>query len=368
MLIDNDVKLDFGDVLIRPKRSTIESRSQVDLVRDFTTNHGWDFSGIPIVAANMATGTFEMLRVFAKHKMFAAIAKHLNNQWEHAITTPIVCEEAMTYGFYTLGMSDSELTTLIDLDTLFKYECRQPSRFKICIDIANGYTQRFAAFVSKVREKFPTNVIVAGNVATPEMVQELVIAGADFIKVGIGPGSVCTTRMKSGVGYPQISAAIECADAAHGLGAGIMLDGGMRVPGDVAKAFVANSDFVMIGGMFSGTDEQEGEIVEKVFRTPELVWDEERGYWADTQSVRKFKVFYGMSSEYAQEKHGGGFKDYRASEGRKEEVPYTGSVEPIIMDLLGGLRSAGAYIGARELKHFGKCGTLVRVTRQHDRF
>lgn len=369
MRIEEDIKLDFSDVLIRPKRSTLESRSQVSLERTFTTSHGYTFSGVPIIASNMATGTFEMLDALSKEKMFVAIAKHFNDKFrwhlsEDADVNRI--DNYLNYGFYTIGMSDEELQLLVQASNGYDSDMGHAPDIKICIDIANGYTQKFASFVNKVRGLFPTNLIVAGNVATPEMVQELVIAGADFVKVGIGPGSVCLTRMKTGVGYPQLSAAIECSDAAHGLNAGIVLDGGMRTPGDVAKAFVANSDMVMLGGMFAGTDEQDGEIVSRHYYDDEAIWQD--GQFSRTIIEKKFKIWYGMSSEYAQEKHSDGMKPYRASEGRHEEVPYIGPVQNVIQDLLGGLRSAGTYIGANAIKNFGKCGTLIRVSRQHDRF
>lgn len=357
MILENEIKLDFQDVLIRPKRSTLESRSQVNLIKTFKPKYGKEFSGVPIMAANMATGTFEMLKVFAENKMFVAIAKHFNDEWPKFFQENSVISQ---YGFYTIGMSDPELRILEEFGTLYP-------DVKICIDIANGYTQRFASFVKKVRDTFPKNVIVAGNVATPEMVQELVIAGADFCKIGIGPGSACTTRLKTGVGYPQISASIECADAAHGLGAGIILDGGMRSPGDVAKAFVANADMVMVGGMFAGTDEQDGELITKYFEKDEL--EEVESHLFKRKIVEKqYKVWYGMSSEYAQEKHMNGMKNYRTSEGRKEEVEYKGPVQNIIDDLLGGLRSACTYIGSQSIKDMGKCGTFIRANRQHDRF
>ena len=377
MHIDNEIKLDFQDVLIRPKRSTLESRSQVSLERTFRTAHGAEFSGVPIVAANMSTGTFEMLDVFSKNKMFVAIAKYLNPKWNMSLDEwnkfatkdelpGHVISRFLSYGFYTIGMSEKELEELKAFSML-DWIGVEISKIKICIDIANGYTQRFASFVEKVRKEFPKNVIVAGNVATQEMVQELIIAGADYVKIGIGPGSACTTRMKAGVGYPQISAAIECSDAAHGLGAGIILDGGMRVPGDVAKAFIANSDLVMIGGMFSGVDEQDGEVITKYFEKEELEVVQPNVFKRKIIE-KKYKVWYGMSSEYAQEKHMAGMKNYRTSEGRKEEVECKGPVQNTIDDLLGGLRSAGTYIGANSIKNFGKCGTLVRVSRQHDRF
>lgn len=353
MLLENDVKLDFQDVLIRPKRSTISSRHEVLLTRDFKTKYGNYFSGVPIIVANMSTGTFSMLESVSQECIFVAIAKHHSKEWKDNI-------KYLTRGFYTIGTKEEELKDLIS----FANKVSQKDSVKICIDIANGYSQNFSKFVSHTRELFPTNVIIAGNVCTPEMVQELVIAGADFVKVGIGPGSQCLTRYQTGVGYPQLSAIIECSDAAHGLGAGIVADGGCKCPGDVAKAFVANSDLVMLGGMFSGTDEQDGNIIEKKFRTSEI--DPEEGSLIIEKKY--FKTFYGMSSEYAQDLHGTGMKDYRTSEGRVEEVPYKGSAITVCKDILGGLRSCGSYIGAASIKNFGKCGTFIRVNRQHDRF
>ena len=365
MNIENDIKLDFADVLIRPKRSTLESRSQVDLIKNFKPKYGDDFSGLPIMAANMATGTFEMLKVFAEHQRFVAIAKFLNDRWIDEFNRN---HDIVRYGWYTIGMSKEELEQFRKFYWHVKSTIGNVTGIKLVVDIANGYTQKFAAFVKSIRDNYPDIVIIAGNVATPEMVQELIINGADYVKIGIGPGSVCTTRRQTGIGYPQISAAIECSDAAHGLGAGIILDGGMRTPGDVAKAFCANSDMVMIGGMFAGTDECDGEIIEKTFKLDECDWNKEFGGWFNRYVIKQFKVFYGMSSEYAQEQHGAGMKEYRSSEGRVEEVELVGSVEPIILDLLGGLRSTGTYIGAEYIKHFGKCSTLIRVNRVHDKF
>lgn len=365
MNLEHEVKLDFNDVLIRPKRSTLESRNEVELVKNFYPKYGTEFSGIPIVSANMATGTFEMLHEFKKHKMFVAVAKFLSDKWIEEFDKDSFIVD---YGFYTIGMSYKELEKFGQFYLYVKEKKGSifADRIKLVIDIANGYTQKFAEFVKEVRKDFSKIVIVAGNVATPEMVQELIINGADYAKIGIGPGSVCTTRKQTGIGYPQISAAIECSDAAHGLGAGIILDGGMRTPGDVAKAFCANSDMVMIGGMFAGTNECHGEVIEKVFHTNQLSWED--GKYLPVYEFKKYKVFYGMSSEYAQDKHSGGMKKYRSSEGRTEEVELTGTVEPIILNLLGGLRSTGTYIGADNIKHFGKCATFIRVNRVHDKF
>ncbi|MDR1138482.1 MAG: GMP reductase [Clostridiales bacterium] len=367
MIIENDIKLDFADVLLKPKRSTLVSRKDFVLNRMFKTK--WSqvsFECVPIIAANMSTGTFAMAKVFARYNMLVAINKFYQlHDWLH--------QDAVTLAhcMYTIGMSEEEYATYQkvaeQLVNAGKIKSRQD--LHLCIDIANGYTKRYSDFVKKVRENNPNTVIIAGNVCTAELVQELILAGADFVKVGIGPGSACTTRLKTGVGYPQLSACIECGDAAHGLEAGIVLDGGMRSPGDIAKAFAANADFVMLGGMLSGTDEMDGEIVQKVIQSNIVNVDPDTGELLGLKKeVQKFKIWYGMSSQYAQQKFMMGMKDYRTSEGRKEEVPYIGPVAAVIDDILGGLRSAGTYIGATGIKQFGKCATFLRVSRQHDRF
>nr|KAF6378211.1 guanosine monophosphate reductase [Myotis myotis] len=306
--IDADLKLDFKDVLLRPKRSSLKSRSEVDLERTFTfRNSKQTYSGIPIIVANMDTvGTFEMAAVMSQHSMFTAIHKH-----------------------YTLD--DWKLFAQVKF---------------ICLDVANGYSEHFVEFVKLVRARFPEHTIMAGNVVTGEMVEELILSGADIIKVGVGPGSVCTTRTKTGVGYPQLSAVIECADSAHGLKGHIISDGGCTCPGDVAKAFGAGADFVMLGGMFSGHTECAGEVIER--------------------DGQKLKLFYGMSSETAMKKHAGGVAEYRASEGKTVEVPYRGDVENTILDILGGLRSTCTYVGAAKLKELSKRTTFIRVTQQHN--
>jgi len=217
----------------------------------------------------------------------------------------------------------------------------------ICVDVANGYSERFSSFIKSVREKYPTKTIIAGNVVTADMTQELVLSGADIVKVGIGPGSVCTTRIQTGVGYPQLSAVMECADAAHGLGAHIIADGGCTCPGDVAKAFGAGADFTMLGGMLAGHDEGKGKLIK------------EKG--------KKFIEFYGSSSLIANKKHYGGLSDYRSSEGRIVRVKYRGKIKNTILDILGGIRSSCTYVGAPSLKQLSKCTTFVRVTNQFNK-
>ncbi|HEX7905121.1 MAG TPA: GMP reductase [Chitinophagaceae bacterium] len=342
MRIETDIKLGFKDVMIRPKRSTLSSRAEVSLVRKFKFLHGGDsWQGIPIMAANMDTvGTMEMARALAKHQLFTAIHKHYSPaQWKtfmQAGGQHIVENIAIATG-----------TTAMDAEKLAVILKENPSLRFICIDVANGYSEKFVAFVKSTREKNPGKVIIAGNVVTGEMVEELLLAGADIIKVGIGPGSVCTTRVKTGVGYPQLSAIIECADAAHGLGGQIISDGGCKVPGDVAKAFGGGADFVMLGGMLAGHEESGGELVEK-------------------EDGSQYKQFYGMSSEMAMEKYSGSVAEYRASEGKTTQIPYRGNVSNTVLDILGGLRSTCTYVGAQSLKELTKRTTFIRVEEQHN--
>lgn len=341
MRIESDIKLGFKDVMIRPKRSTLKSRSEVSLSRTFRFLHSSEnWEGVPIMAANMDTvGTFEMAETLAKKDLFTAIHKHYSlEDWKGFMTTighTIVDRIALSTG---TGSADAEkLRTLLS---------EHPELRFICIDVANGYSEHFVDFVKRTRDQYSNKVIIAGNVVTGEMVEELLLAGADIIKVGIGPGSVCTTRVKTGVGYPQLSAIIECADAAHGLAGQIISDGGCKVPGDIAKAFGGGADFVMLGGMLAGHTESGGDLIEK--------------------NGEPFKVFYGMSSKTAMDKHAGGVAEYRASEGKTVEIPYRGPVQETLQDILGGLRSACTYVGANRLKELTKRTTFIRVQEQHN--
>jgi GMP reductase len=334
MIIEEDIKLDFKDVLIRPKRSTLSSRKEVDLHRTYKFKHSKDtWTGIPLAAANMdGVGTFDMALELQKHELLTcAVKSYLLEDWVH-----IRGDLLQDYVAVSSGTSNK------DFDKLKFIVAALPLLKFICIDVANGYSEHFGDFVSRVRAEFPNKTIIAGNVVTADMTQELILRGADIVKVGIGPGSVCTTRVQTGVGYPQLSAIIECADAAHGLGGHIMADGGCTCPGDVAKAFGAGADFVMMGGMFAGHNEGGG-IVDH-----------------DKNTV----CFYGMSSDTAMEKHHGGVANYRSSEGRTVEIPYKGPVEKTVLDVLGGLRSTCTYVGAQTLKQLSKCTTFVRVNRQ----
>ena len=335
MRIERDLKLTFDDVLIRPKRSTLISRSDVNLVREFTFRHTeetWD--GVPIVAANMdTTGLFSIAEILQGHKMLTCTqkfysTKEFSDAWENGVNSEFVA--------VTCGSTDESFE-------LLKRKMATNKGLKmICIDVANGYREVFLNFVKKVRGAFPEKIIIAGNVATREMTEALILAGADIVKVGIGPGSVCTTRKGAGVGYPQLSAISECADAAHGLNGHVMSDGGCSSPGDVAKAFAAGADFVMLGGMLAGHDESGGELIE--------------------DGGGSYKSFYGMSSAKAMETHYGGIADHRAPEGKEVRVPYRGPLEVTVQSILGGLRSACSYVGARRIKDLPKCTTFIRVS------
>lgn len=423
MRIENDLKLDFNSVLIRPKRSTLNSRKEVSLEREFKFKNGGTFVGVPIIAANMDTvGTMKMAEAFYKHKM--PVALHKFYQIEQLVNFFKKFESV--YSFYTLGTSDDDLEKFDKVYTTLKDYYKQVMNAhsgadhihclnKVCIDIANGYSEHFNNFIKRFRAKYPELIIMAGNVVTGEMTEELILSGADIVKIGIGPGSVCTTRKKTGVGYPQLSAIIECADAAHGLGALICGDGGITNSGDVAKAFGAGADFIMCGGLFAGHDECEGEIegAKRILKkniqiTRDIIdpmtyakfinfklldpnepqksfsikYDNDINimsspydfddileqlpdYFFENNIPNNAKMkFYGMSSEDAMNKHYNGKANYRASEGKTVYVDYKGPVENTVIDILGGLRSACTYTGAKSLKQLSKCTTFIRVSQQ----
>ena len=337
--IEVGLKLDFNNILIRPKRSTINTRSMVNLNRNFkfrNANVSWD--GIPIIAANMdTTGTFEVYDTLSKHNVITALHKFYSIEDIKRETE----KREMNPNLFMIstGINDGALDKLVDVFTITN--CKW-----ICIDIANGYISKLVEFCKKVRDLFPNKIIVAGNVVTREVVEELILNGkADVVKVGIGGGSACTTRIKTGVGMPQVSAILECADAAHGVGGHIIGDGGITCPGDMAKAFGAGADFVMAGGIFSGHDENPGEVI-------------------TDQNGNKFKTFYGMSSKHAMEKHYGKMDSYRSSEGRCLKIKYKGSLDDTVLDYLGGLRSTCTYINAPTIKEMPKCTTFVQVSQQ----
>lgn len=324
MHIESDVKLDFNDVLFRPKRSTIKSRKDVMLNREFSfKNSRQTWSGIPIVSSNMSTVTTPPVwfQLYERWEL-AALPKNPDESFLSAIMLEDNYERSV---IATVGINYymMELEKILSILPELKF---------VCLDVANGYMERVIEAVQQIHVGAPNLTIVVGNVVTPEMTEALILAGADIVKVGIGSGSACITRSITGVGYPQLSAIIECGDAAHGIGGHIMADGGCVTPGDVAKAFGAGADFVMLGGMLAGHNENGPK-------------------------------FFGMSSKVANEKHAGGLKNYRAAEGRELELPARGPIANTLQEIEGGLRSACSYVGARKLKYLPKCTTFIKVNR-----
>ena len=339
MRIEEEIKLDYSDVLFRPKRSTLKSRKDVDLSRKYTFKYSkLSWQGVPIIASNMdGVGEIGVAKKLSSHKLMTALTK------QHSIDQiSSIYKKSIFYNLIALSCG----TSRDSYERLNKILKKFPKFNFICIDVANGYSENFSKFVSEVRKKYPKKTIIAGNVVTADMTQELVLSGADIVKVGIGPGSVCTTRIQTGVGYPQLSAVMECADAAHGLGAHIIADGGCTCPGDVAKGFGAGADFVMLGGMLAGHKEGGGDIIQ--------------------ENGTKFIEFYGSSSEEANEKHYGGLANYRSSEGKKVKIQLKNSLDSTIRDILGGVRSSCTYVGASSLKQLSKCTTFVRVNNQYN--
>jgi len=347
MRIDNDPKLNFEDVLLKPKRSTLSSRRDVDMTRKFSFRNSpkvMDF--LPIFASNMdGVGTFSMAKAMQEHKMMTVITKSTTpEQWKAAAGSGLRMQ-SVSVCTGTNVMFDPDAP---DWATMTKVLEMFPDIKMITVDVANAYHQNMVDFIKKVRDEYPEKVIIAGNVVTPEMTEELIINGADVVKVGIGPGSVCTTRTMTGVGVPQFSAIVECSDAANGVGGHIMADGGCVHPGDIAKAFGGGAHMVMIGGMLAGHDESEQPVVNNRIE------------------------FYGMSSDRAREVHGKRKDGYRGNEGRLISLPYRGPVSNTLEDILGGVRSACTYIGARRLKDMAKCASFVTtnnvINRVYERY
>ena len=334
MRINYDAKLNFEDVLLQPKRSTLSSRKDVDMTRNFTfRNSGKQMNFLPIFASNMdGVGTFSMAKVLQEYKMMTVITKTTGiAEWRKAVGNGVRLQ-SVSVCTGTNVMWDKEAQ---DWKTMQEVLKSFPDIKMITIDVANAYHQNMVDFIAKVRDQYPTKIIVAGNVVTPEMTEELIINGADVVKIGIGPGSVCTTRTMTGVGVPQFSAILDCADAANGVDGHIMADGGCVFPGDIAKAFGGGAHMVMIGGMLAGHDESEQQVIDGKIE------------------------FYGMSSDRAREKHGKRKDGYRGNEGRLISLPYRGPVQGTVEDILGGVRSACTYIGARRLKDMPKCASFV---------
>ena len=338
MRIEQDIKLDYKDVLFKPKRSKLESRRDVDLTRTIKFhNSGNEWTGVPVMSSNMdGVGTFAMAKVLQEHKMITVMRKHYSvEDWTKNAKGVKMKYLSVCTGTGVIWDPDAK-----DFATMKAVLAMYPDIKFITVDVANAYHENYADFISRLRDQYPDKTIIAGNVISAEMTEELIIKGADIVKCGIGPGSVCTTRTMTGVGVPQLSGIIECADAANGIGGHIIADGGCVYPGDVSKAFGAGAHFVMLGGMLAGHDESEGKVVNGKIQ------------------------FYGMSSDAAMSVHGTRKDGYRGAEGKVVELPHKGPVEPTVVEILGGLRSTCTYIGAKRIKDMPKCTTFVRCTQQ----
>lgn len=363
MLIIDEPQLDFDDVLIQPKRSDLNSRSEVNLyrnigfhsyTRDVRGKKIWslNFTCIPITCANMATvGNVECVKQLVLNGYMGTLDKHISEDDIRKLYEDIWKEthiDTSDHQKYTLtrdriSVSIGIRESLDMLQNLSRDSEVTPNI--VTIDVPNGYCPKLIDRIREVREILPYCFIIAGNVVTSDRVYDILNSGADCVKIGIGPGSACRTREVTGVGRPQLSTIIECADAAHHLNKYVMADGGCKVVGDICKAFCGGADFVMTGSMFAGCDESTGSVFER--------------------NGRKYKEYYGMSSKLAQERHFGGFKsNIRASEGREKLVPYKGPIKGIIEDINGGLRSTATYIGCHQIENLSKHTTFYRVNRQ----
>lgn len=316
-------KLFFKDVLIVPESNHMNSRNQVNLIHKYKFKYGQEWEGIPLIVANMdTTGTFEMAQKLSQYKVLTCLHKHYS------------IDELVSWGKNNLEsleyVSISTGTRENDIEKLTEILKNLPKIKWICLDVANGYNYTFLDKIKLLRTMFPDKIIMAGNIVTPEQTIRALDAGADLVKLGIGGGSVCITRQKTGIGYPQLSVCLENnRHVIHHNYPCSISDGGCRTPSDIVKALAAGVDFVMIGGMFSGHDESGGDLFE--------------------ENGKKYKLFYGMSSDTAMKKHYGSVSDYRTSEGRTIKVEYKGPVENTIKDILGGIRSACTYIGSKNL-------------------
>lgn len=333
MFVDNEVKLDYSDVLLMPKESSLTSRAQIDLKVDH-----FGKLVIPVIAANMdGVGTFEMARALGKRQILTALIKHYSLD----DLVDFFSTDDAEYAIYTMGIGNDDYGKFAEfISRMDAIGNEHPPA--ICIDVANGYSHYMEEFIARIRDLYPDQVIIAGNIVTPERTEKLIECGADIVKIGIGPGSVCTTRIVTGVGYPQFSAVLECAVAAESAGGAIVADGGITCPGDAVKAFAAGAKYIMVGGLFAG--HKEG--------------------LRDGEEINSIVPFYGMASKEAQEKHNGGVSDYRTSEGKYVVVPYKGNIDDTVQKLLGGLRSACTYVGSASLEDLPRRSKFVRVNHQ----
>ena len=341
LLAISSSQLDFRHCLIVPTRtSTIRSRSQVktQTLVHFEKSHQ-DWIGTPIWTSNMdSTGTIAMYDKIHKYGLVTCFDKNINKD--------------LLENDYDLDRERYSVSTGInikDIEIIRKVIEKYNPKF-LCVDVANGYMEKFISTVAYLKTCYPDVIIVAGNVVTPEVIPTIGEAGADIIKLGIGSGSVCTTRIKTGIGCPQLSAILNCHETAHNCGIKIMSDGGIQNPGDICKAYAAGADFVMVGGLLAGHADTTENVVES--------------------NGQKFAEFYGMSSKEANNKYSGGMKHYKAAEGKKVLIPLKDeSITDTIEDILGGVRSCCSYLGAFNPSQIYERSNLIKVEQQvNDKF
>ena len=325
MFYSSEKKLNFKDVLIVPKSSKINSRKDVVLdTKILFPASGINWTGVPIMASNMDNvGTFEMGFALQNFHMTNAVSKFYNKDaWVKSISNGLDLE----FNFITFGLQE-----ISEIDEIISYILQKTNKNikTIVFDIPNGYIEKFSKIISEARKEFPKLGIIAGNVVTSEGVRLLMDSGADGVKVGIGSGGVCDTTETTGIGYPQLSAAIDCSLEVKKYNGFIVSDGGVKITGDISKAFAAGSGFVMLGSLLAAHKESMAPIIRK--------------------DNKNFRELYGMSSTQAMVKHYGGVADYRTSEGKLILVEDRGPVKHTLNKILGALRSTCTYINAKNI-------------------
>ena len=325
MFYSSEKKLNFKDVLIVPKSSKINSRKDVILdTKILFPASGINWTGVPIMASNMDNvGTFEMGFALQNFHMTNAVSKFYNKDaWVKSISNGLDLE----FNFITFGLQE-----ISEIDEIISYILQKTNKNikTIVFDIPNGYIEKFSKIISEARKEFPKLGIIAGNVVTAEGVRLLMDSGADGVKVGIGSGGVCDTTETTGIGYPQLSAAIDCSLEVKKYNGFIVSDGGVKITGDISKAFAAGSGFVMLGSLLAAHKESMAPIIRK--------------------DNKNFRELYGMSSTQAMTKHYGGVADYRTSEGKSILVEDRGPVKNTLNKILGAMRSTCTYINAKNI-------------------
>ena len=335
MQLDNvRLGLTFDDVLLVPQRSTVRSRQKVSVATNLSRNVE---ISIPILAANMDTVCeWEMALAMGRLGGIGIIHRFLSSE-EQAEQIAKVKSDGVLVGA-AVGT---------DRDAIERARAMVEAGADVLVlDIAHGHSDHAIDMVRALKKAFPSIDVIAGNVATRIGAEDLVAAGADAIKVGVGPGGVCTTRIVAGVGVPQLTAVNDCA----GLDVPVIADGGIRTSGDIAKALAAGAQSVMIGSMFAGTTESPGEVEQ----SPHGLVKRVRGMASfEALERRAHREGTEIDEEYLEQ---------RAPEGVEGTVPYRGAVGPLVSKLLAGVRSSMSYSDALTIAEFQAKAQFVRIT------